>query len=154
MGGRVICSGLPTCDCQQSVSGVHFRPSLRPAVHARDRVRPLRSRDGAAERGYGVTETSVHVAKPPFGTFSPEKRDLVPFCYPARSSLASNFSLPPNSNDHLQIFLLREGVAALSQTRDAFSGFLGSRRGVNFYIGGWKIQQIYSHLRIKKIAFQ
>lgn len=59
--------------------GYIFRPSLRPAVHTRDQVRPLRSGDRRVERGYGVTQTSVHVAKPLFGMFSPEKWENILF---------------------------------------------------------------------------
>lgn len=99
--------------------GYIIRRSLRPAVHTRAKVRPLRSRDrGVLGRWKGDMGSRRKAFVRP---------NLILECSPQKSGKRScsillsssehfckSFLLPPKiSNDYLQIFLLHEGVVAL-----------------------------------------
>lgn len=90
--GRVICAGLPTCDCQQSVSGVYYQALIKTCSpqERSGQIEECRGIWGHADkRSRGQTS---------FWTVLPRKvgKDLVPYCYPAQSSSASHFSCPEN----------------------------------------------------------
>ncbi len=116
---RVIVLVCPRVAANSWCLGYIIRCSLRPAAHARAKVRPLRNRDrGVLGRWRGDMGSRRQAFAQP---------NLILECSPQKSGKRScsillsssqhfckSFLLPQKmSNDYLQIFLLHEGVVAL-----------------------------------------